>query len=90
MRPCNLITAAFVLGFAHAVVVACTHASAAAGGVAPRVDGPHRTLLPSPSTCDATKVANLDIDAVTADLTALMTDSKDFWPADWGHYGGLL
>ena len=29
----------------------------------------------------------LDLDAVIADLTALMTDSKDWWPADYGHYG---
>ncbi len=34
--------------------------------------------------------ASLDLDAVTADLTALMTDSKDWWPADFGHYGGLF
>ncbi|WP_394437629.1 catalase/peroxidase HPI [Sphingobium naphthae] len=32
----------------------------------------------------------LDLDAVVADLTALMTDSKDWWPADFGHYGGLM
>ncbi|WP_102796233.1 catalase/peroxidase HPI [Bowmanella denitrificans] len=32
----------------------------------------------------------LDLAAVKADLTALMTDSQDWWPADWGHYGGLM
>jgi catalase-peroxidase len=32
----------------------------------------------------------LDLDAVKADLTALMTDSQDWWPADYGHYGGLM
>jgi catalase-peroxidase len=32
----------------------------------------------------------LDLDAVIADLDALMTDSQDWWPADWGHYGPLF
>ena len=32
----------------------------------------------------------LDLHTVVADLTALMTDSQDWWPADWGHYGGLF
>ena len=32
----------------------------------------------------------LDLAAVKTDLTALMTDSQDWWPADWGHYGGLF
>ena len=32
----------------------------------------------------------LDLHAVVADLKALMTDSQDWWPADWGHYGGLM
>ena len=32
----------------------------------------------------------LDLDAVVKDLTALMTDSKEWWPADFGHYGPLF
>jgi catalase-peroxidase len=32
----------------------------------------------------------LDVDALKKDLYALMTDSQDWWPADWGHYGGLM
>ncbi|MEF1175138.1 catalase-peroxidase, partial [Vibrio sinaloensis] len=32
----------------------------------------------------------LDVDALKHDLKALMTDSQDWWPADWGHYGGLM
>jgi catalase-peroxidase len=32
----------------------------------------------------------LDLAAVKKDLTALMTDSQAWWPADWGHYGGLM
>ncbi|MFN3515562.1 MAG: catalase/peroxidase HPI [Novosphingobium sp.] len=35
-------------------------------------------------------VRTLDYAALKADLTALMTDSQDWWPADWGHYGGLM
>ncbi len=33
---------------------------------------------------------SLDLHAVVKDLHALMTDSQDWWPADWGHYGGLM
>jgi catalase-peroxidase len=35
-------------------------------------------------------VKNLDIAALNKDLHELMTDSQDWWPADWGHYGGLM
>lgn len=35
-------------------------------------------------------VKALDFDALKADLHALMTDSQPWWPADWGHYGGLF
>ena len=36
------------------------------------------------------EVKKLDVDALKKDLKALMTDSQDWWPADWGHYGGLM
>ncbi len=35
-------------------------------------------------------VADIDFDELTRDVDALMTDSKDWWPADWGHYGGFF
>ncbi len=35
----------------------------------------------------AAEFASLDYDALKADLSALMTDSQDWWPADYGHYG---
>lgn len=38
----------------------------------------------------AKEFASLDYNALKADLEALMTDSKDWWPADFGHYGGLF
>ena len=36
------------------------------------------------------EVKSLDVKALKADLEALMTDSQAWWPADWGHYGGLM
>jgi len=36
------------------------------------------------------EVKKLDVEALKADLKALMTDSQPWWPADWGHYGGLM
>jgi catalase-peroxidase len=38
----------------------------------------------------AAEFRTLDLGAVIADLKALMTDSQDWWPADYGHYGGLM
>jgi catalase-peroxidase len=38
----------------------------------------------------ATEFKTLDLDAVMQDLKALMTDSQDWWPADYGHYGPLF
>ena len=38
----------------------------------------------------AKEFKSLDLDAVMRDLKALMTDSQDWWPADYGHYGGFF
>lgn len=38
----------------------------------------------------AKEFKSLDLNAVIKDLTALMTDSQEWWPADFGHYGGLM
>lgn len=36
------------------------------------------------------EVKKLDFDSLKKDLHALMVDSQSWWPADWGHYGGLM
>lgn len=36
------------------------------------------------------ELKKLDVDALKKDVKQLMTDSQDWWPADWGHYGGLM
>ena len=38
----------------------------------------------------ADEFKKLDLEALKQDLYALMTDSQDWWPADYGHYGGLF
>jgi catalase-peroxidase len=38
----------------------------------------------------AAAVTSLDVEALKRDVTAVMTDSQDWWPADFGHYGGLF
>lgn len=38
----------------------------------------------------AEEFKNLDLEALKSDLKDLMTDSQEWWPADWGHYGGLM
>ena len=36
------------------------------------------------------ELKKLDVEALKKDLQDLMTDSQEWWPADWGHYGGLM
>jgi len=38
----------------------------------------------------AEEFKSLDLNAVVKDLHVLMTNSQEWWPADWGHYGGLM
>ena len=45
---------------------------------------------PLPAFDYRAEVKKLDLAAVKKDLTKLMTTSQDWWPADWGHYGGLM
>jgi catalase-peroxidase len=58
------------------------------------LDGLHRNSnLSDPMGEDfayAEEFKSLDLNAVIADLRGLMTDSQEWWPADFGHYGGLF
>ncbi|MEM9145847.1 MAG: catalase/peroxidase HPI [Pseudomonadota bacterium] len=49
-----------------------------------------RTDPMDPDYSHRAAVTALDFEGVKADVKALMTDSQDWWPADWGHYGGLM
>ncbi len=50
----------------------------------------HKTDPMGESFDYATAFNSLDLEEVKKDLINLMTDSQDWWPADWGHYGGLM
>ena len=51
----------------------------------------HPASIPMDDDFDyAEEFKSLDLAAVKDDLRAMMTDSKDWWPADYGHYGGLM
>jgi len=51
----------------------------------------HPASVPMDDDFDyAEEFKSLDLAAVKDDLRAMMTDSKDWWPADYGHYGGLM
>ncbi|MEO0382375.1 MAG: catalase/peroxidase HPI [Pseudomonadota bacterium] len=49
-----------------------------------------RTNPMDPDYSHREAVKGLDFEAVKADVKALMTDDQPWWPADWGHYGGLM
>jgi catalase-peroxidase len=50
----------------------------------------HKTDPMDPDFDYREAVKDLDFEAVKKDLHALLVDSQDWWPADWGHYGGLM
>jgi catalase-peroxidase len=83
-------------------VTGMTHAQASARGTSNRDWWPNQVNLSilhqhsalsnpmDPSFNYTEAFAQLDLAAVKDDLYALMTDSQDWWPADWGHYGPLF
>jgi catalase-peroxidase len=58
----------------------------------PRILHQNHPMMPIPMGSDfdyaAEFMPSLDFEALAKDVDALMTDSQDWWPADWGHYGG--
>jgi catalase-peroxidase len=83
-------------------VTDCAHKHTAGGGTTNRDWWPNRLRLeilhqhsgksnPMGEDFDyAQEFKSLDLAAVKQDLAALMTNSQEWWPADWGHYGGLM
>ena len=83
-------------------VMGTTHKHTTGGGTTNQDWWPHRLKLEilhqhssrsNPMDEDfnyAEEFKSLDLAAVKKDLAALMTDSQEWWPADWGHYGGLM
>lgn len=52
---------------------------------------PHVEVEPDGADFDyAAEFAKLDVEALKRDVIDLMTTSQDWWPADYGHYGGLF
>jgi len=50
----------------------------------------HKTDPMNPDFDYSEELKKLDVEQLKKDLHNLMTDSQDWWPADWGHYGGLM
>ena len=88
-------TTAIMIGLATAHALCPLIDGQAAGQSLPAGHPPvpgHRAAVaddvyPAPLPGYADALANLDLDAVIADIRALLTDSKSTWPADYGNYG---
>mmetsp|Transcript_79480 Transcript_79480/g.178047 ORF Transcript_79480/g.178047 Transcript_79480/m.178047 type:complete len:498 (+) Transcript_79480:51-1544(+) len=79
MLPVIVLLLSFLLGSADEVVSKCEGLD---------MGTPPDDHADAPSEEDyAAALKDLDMDAVKADMTKLLTDSKDCWPADFGHYG---
>ncbi len=79
------------------LTVVAAAAALVAAGTCPFLHGSDQALPKSPGQppaeikqAYATALSKLDWDAVKSDLKQLMRTSQDWWPADYGHYGGLF